>query len=64
MNHPPASSEAAPAFTAWLAETLSPQPRACAAEAPLGGRYKVEPVDFEVEELPAYAPSGEGDHLF
>jgi tRNA pseudouridine13 synthase len=29
-----------------------------------GGRLKVEPEDFEVEEIPAYAPSGEGEHLF
>jgi tRNA pseudouridine13 synthase len=29
-----------------------------------GGRIKVEPADFEVEELPAYEPSGSGDHLF
>ena len=26
--------------------------------------YKCRPEDFEVEELPAYAPSGEGDHVF
>jgi tRNA pseudouridine13 synthase len=30
----------------------------------VGGRIKVEPVDFEVEEIPAYEPSGTGDHLF
>src|SRR3954469_5714576 len=29
-----------------------------------GGRIKVEPADFEVEELPAYEPAGTGDHLF
>ena len=29
-----------------------------------GGRIKVEPPDFEVEELSAYEPSGAGDHLF
>jgi tRNA pseudouridine13 synthase len=35
------------------------------AELPgCGGRIKVEPEDFEVEELPAYPPSGEGEHLF
>jgi len=28
------------------------------------GRLRVEPEDFEVEELPAYPPSGEGEHLF
>jgi tRNA pseudouridine13 synthase len=30
----------------------------------IGGRIKVEIDDFEVEEIPAYEPSGEGDHLF
>jgi tRNA pseudouridine13 synthase len=29
-----------------------------------GGAFKLVPEDFEVEELPAYAPSGEGEHLF
>jgi tRNA pseudouridine13 synthase len=29
-----------------------------------GGRIKVEPAEFEVEEIPAYEPSGTGDHLF
>ncbi len=28
------------------------------------GTFKQSPEDFEVEELPAYAPSGEGEHLF
>jgi tRNA pseudouridine13 synthase len=30
----------------------------------VGGRIKVDPQDFEVEELPAYEPSGSGDHLY
>ncbi len=30
----------------------------------IGGRVKVEPEDFEVEEIPAYEPAGVGDHLF
>lgn len=30
----------------------------------VGGRLKVEPEDFEVEEIPAYEPSGTGEHLF
>lgn len=30
----------------------------------VGGRIKVEPADFEVEEIPAYEPVGTGDHLF
>lgn len=32
--------------------------------AGVGGRIKVNPEDFEVEEIPAYEPSGSGDHLF
>ena len=28
------------------------------------GRYKVAPEDFEVEEVPAYVPSGRGDHVW
>jgi len=34
------------------------------AELRLSGRLKVEPEDFVVEEIPAYAPSGVGEHLF
>src|SRR5947208_343351 len=30
----------------------------------VGGRIKVEPEDFEVEEIPAYEPSGQGDFLY
>ncbi|HVK09694.1 MAG TPA: tRNA pseudouridine(13) synthase TruD [Gemmataceae bacterium] len=30
----------------------------------VGGRIKTEPADFEVEEIPAYEPSGAGEHLF
>jgi tRNA pseudouridine13 synthase len=29
-----------------------------------GGAVKLEPSDFEVEEVPAYEPCGTGDHLF
>lgn len=31
---------------------------------PIPGRYKVAPEDFVVEELPAYVPSGAGEHLW
>jgi len=34
------------------------------AELRLSGRLKVEPEDFVVEEIPAYEPSGAGEHLF
>src|SRR4051812_27828557 len=30
----------------------------------IGGRIKVFPEDFEVEEIPAYEPSGSGDFLY
>ncbi|MCP4756782.1 MAG: tRNA pseudouridine(13) synthase TruD [Proteobacteria bacterium] len=30
----------------------------------IGGRIKADPEDFEVEEIPAYYPCGEGEHLF
>jgi tRNA pseudouridine13 synthase len=30
----------------------------------IGGRIKVAPEDFDVTEVPAYEPSGEGDHLY
>jgi tRNA pseudouridine13 synthase len=32
--------------------------------AAVSGRIKREPEDFEVEELPAYLPSGSGEHLY
>lgn len=35
------------------------------AEIPgIGGTLKADPEDFIVEEVPAYQPSGEGEHLF
>ncbi len=30
----------------------------------VGGRIKLFPEDFEVEEIPAYPPSGQGDYLY
>jgi tRNA pseudouridine13 synthase len=30
----------------------------------IGGRIKAEPEDFEVEEVPAYPPCGQGDFLY
>lgn len=30
----------------------------------IGGRIKAEPEDFDVEEIPAYPPSGEGEFLY
>ncbi len=35
------------------------------AEVPgIGGRVKVHPEDFRVEEMPLYQPSGEGTHVY
>ncbi len=31
---------------------------------PVPGKAKVQPEDFVVDEIPAYRPSGEGEHLF
>ena len=38
--------------------------RLTAALPGTGGRLRVSPTDFEVEEIPAYTPSGQGEHLF
>jgi tRNA pseudouridine13 synthase len=44
---------------------LAPSSRPAAGAAPRPrGRIKEAPEDFVVEELPAYAPSGAGDHVF
>lgn len=45
-------------------DTLFARPYLTAGLPGLGGRLKAEPEDFQVEELPAYTPSGEGQHLF
>lgn len=46
------------------ASALLPIPRVCAPSPGTGGTLKNEPEDFEVEEVPAYTPSGSGDHLY
>jgi tRNA pseudouridine13 synthase len=38
-------------------------PFLCADRKPVAARSKSRPEDFFVEELPAYAPSGEGEHV-
>lgn len=43
---------------------LHPLPRRTAHLPGCGGRLRVEPADFEVEELPLYLPAGQGDHLY
>jgi tRNA pseudouridine13 synthase len=45
-------------------DPLLPPPLLTADLPGIGGRIKVSPEDFEVEEIPAYEPSGQGDYLF
>lgn len=45
-------------------DPLKPPPLATADLSGIGGRIKQEIDDFEVEEIPAYQPSGSGDHLY
>ncbi|WP_342375141.1 tRNA pseudouridine(13) synthase TruD [Myxococcus stipitatus] len=44
--------------------TDSDWPRLTADVPGCGGAFKLVPEDFEVEEIPAYLPSGEGEHLY
>ena len=39
-------------------------PRLCGDLPGVGGRVKDRPEDFRVEEIPAYQPCGDGEHLF
>jgi tRNA pseudouridine13 synthase len=43
---------------------LLPTPLLTADLPGVGGRIKEQPEDFEVEEVPAYEPSGSGDFLY
>lgn len=45
-------------------DLLAPPPLLTADLPGIGGRIKVSPEDFEVEEIAAYEPEGSGDHLF
>jgi tRNA pseudouridine13 synthase len=48
-----------------MTPTAALHPPLLTADLPgIGGRIKVEPEDFEVEEIAAYAPSGEGEFLY
>jgi tRNA pseudouridine13 synthase len=48
-----------------MALDLSLPPPLLTADLPgIGGRIKAFPEDFEVEEIPAYQPSGSGDFLY
>jgi tRNA pseudouridine13 synthase len=45
-------------------DPLQPPPLLTADLPGIGGRIKAVPEDFEVEEVPAYEPSGAGDFLY
>jgi tRNA pseudouridine13 synthase len=45
-------------------DPLSPPPLWTPDLPGIGGRIKTEPEDFEVEEIPAYEPCGEGEFLY
>jgi tRNA pseudouridine13 synthase len=45
-------------------DPLSAPPLLTADLPGVGGRIKFFPEDFEVEEIPAYPPSGQGDYLY
>jgi tRNA pseudouridine13 synthase len=45
-------------------DPLTPPPLLTGDLPGIGGRIKDRPEDFEVEEIPAYEPSGQGDYLF
>jgi tRNA pseudouridine13 synthase len=47
-----------------MADELSGLPYVTPGTPGCGGAFKSTPEDFEVEELPAYEPSGQGEHLF
>jgi tRNA pseudouridine13 synthase len=45
-------------------DPLTPAPLLTGSLSGIGGRIKQVPEDFEVEEIPAYERSGQGDYLF
>jgi tRNA pseudouridine13 synthase len=45
-------------------DPLAPLPLSTSGLPGIGGRIKVHDEDFEVEEVPAYQPSGAGDFLY
>src|SRR5438270_3590774 len=69
---PPARSDEASRFACGVPsrekrmtfDPLAPPPLVTADLPGIGGRIKTQPEDFEVEEIPAYDPSGEGDFLY
>src|SRR5438270_1481792 len=69
---PPARSDEASRFACGVPsrekrmtfDPLAPPPLVTADLPGIGGRMKTVPEDFEVEEIPAYEPSGSGDYLY
>lgn len=45
-------------------DPLAPLPRTTGGLPGSGGYFKAAPEDFEVEEIAAYEPSGDGEHLY
>src|SRR5438876_7730228 len=45
-------------------DPLAPPPLLTGDLPGIGGRIKQLPEDFEVEEIPAYEPSGQGEYLY
>lgn len=56
-------SGSAPAATLVFAEDVTRDLPGAHGGAPLCGRLKAEPEDFQVEEIPFDNPEGEGEHL-
>ena len=56
-------SGSAPAATLVFAEDVTRDLPGAHGGAPLCGRLKAEPEDFQVEEIPLDNPEGEGEHL-
>src|SRR5262245_36730892 len=51
--------------SAMFSLTDAIQPPLLTSDLPgIGGKIKTIPEDFEVEEIPAYEPSGQGDFLY
>src|SRR5215469_6806994 len=60
-----APSQSAPQPGATMPfDPFAPPPLLTADLPGVGGRIKTMPEDFEVEEVPAYEPAGQGDFLY
>src|SRR5947209_15208309 len=53
-----------PRAHAMTFDPLAAPPLLTASLPGVGGRIKTQPEDFEVEEVPAYEPCGQGEHLY